>query len=70
MNILYVAPPIPDFLADSVLHGLRSLLGDTVVDVPKAEQMYQYAPPKSFHGRGFTLYRTLHDSQIDRTDIG
>lgn len=69
VNILYVAPPIPDFLADSILHGLRSLLGTTVIDVPKAEQMYRNAPPKSFHGRGFTLYKTLHDDIIDRSNI-
>jgi len=69
MNILFVAPPIPDFLADSVLHGLRSLLGDSVVDVPRAEQMYANAPYRSFHGRGFTLYRTFPTDNIDRTDI-
>jgi len=69
MNILFVAPPIPDFLADSLLHGLRSLLGDVVVDMPRAEQMYVNAPPRSFHGRGFTLYRTLSDYTIDRSDI-
>jgi len=69
MKILFVAPLIPDFLADSVLHGLRSLLGDEVVDVPKALQMYVDAPPQSFHGRGFTLYKTLYNDNIDRSDI-
>ena len=69
MNILYIATPTPDFLSDTVLHGLRSLFGDLVVDVPKAEQMYVNAPPKSFHGRGFTLYKTLHGDIIDRSDI-
>ena len=69
MKILFVAPPIPDFLADSVLHGLRSLFGDTVVDVPKAEQMYVNAPRREFHGRGFTLYKVFNEGSVDRTDI-
>jgi hypothetical protein len=69
MNLLFVAPPIPDFLADSLLHGLRSMFGNLIVDVPKAEQMYVNAPPRSFHGRGMTLYKTLHDDNIDRTNI-
>jgi hypothetical protein len=73
MRILYFMSPAMDYLADSLFHGLRQLLGAAVVDYPKHELMYSNCPEgltRSVHGRGFTLYRTLEDIAVDRTQIG
>jgi hypothetical protein len=68
-RVLLVTPGHEDYLADSLLHGLRSLLGTAVVDFPKAEPMYRSWPSArqgELYGRGFSLYRTLDDEPIDR----
>lgn len=67
--MLFVACTNEDYLADSVFHGLRSLLGDRVVDHPRVDPMYASITPsmrKQLYGRGFTLYGTLPDIEIDR----
>jgi len=73
MRILFLTNPHEDYLADSLLHGLRSLLGNEVVDYPKCEQLYDnFSKPsqRELYGRGFTLYTgLLPDIQIDRFDI-
>jgi hypothetical protein len=73
MRILYFRSPATDYLADSLLHGLRRLLGAGVVDYPKHDLMYCNCPlefAKRIHGKGFTLYRLLEDISVDRTQIG
>jgi hypothetical protein len=68
-RVLFVTPNFDDFLSDGLLHGLRSLLGDDVVDFPKAEAMYDTYPAEwreRLHGHGFTLYGLLEDLPIDR----
>lgn len=72
MKILYISSGSPDYLADTILHGLRSLYGNNVVDVPKMEHMYSNAFPEEemkTYGRGFTIFRTLDDLEIDRKNI-
>ena len=65
----------PEYLDDSVLHGLRSILGHDVVESPRMWHMYSdsFGPGKkdlsSIAARGFTLYGMLDDSSIDRSDI-
>lgn len=71
-RILYFTSPYSDYLADSVLHGLRTLLGSHVVDFPKCEPLYREQGADVIsrtHGRGFTLYGLLDDIPIDRYDI-
>lgn len=71
MKILFFTPSAPDYLSDSLFHGLRTLLGDKVLDYPKYEFLYKsFDYPKSeLYGRGFTLYGLLEDVSINRLNI-
>ena len=71
MKILFYGSLFHDFLSDSLLHGLRSLLGNDLIDFPKNSFLYQKSTVdmSKMHGKGFTLYKTLPDLQIDRTEI-
>jgi hypothetical protein len=77
MKILFLTADGADYLADSLLHGLRNLVGSDVVDYPKCEIMYStYMPPsfqeeKKYHlyGLGFTLYKLLPNVDVDRLQI-
>ena len=71
-SILFITGSGEDYLADSILHGLRSLYGERVVDYPKCEPLYKNCSSSSFsrvRGHGFTLYKTLNDIEVDRFDI-
>jgi hypothetical protein len=73
MKILYIGTPaFSDFMSDSLFHGLRSLMGEDVVDGIRIGYMYDDFPLddlNKFWGRGFTLTRKLKDLNIDRTDL-
>lgn len=72
MKILYVTGMACDYLADSVLHGMRSLLGADVVDYPRADILYRDTGAQlkaRIHGRGFTCYGLLDDIPVDRYDV-
>lgn len=72
MNILYINSGSPDYLADTVFHGLRSIYGSSVVDAPKMDHMYSNTFPESemkTWGKGFTIFRTLEDIEVDRSHI-
>ncbi len=72
MKILFITSPEADNLQDGLLHGFRSLFGENCVDFPKKDIMYNSFPEsESVHhyGRLFTLWRTLPDIPIDRSDI-
>ena len=65
-----------DFMHDIVLHGLREIYGDSVIDYPGVWYMYDEEVKKrkyditNLWGKGFTLYDVLLGfQQIDRTDI-
>jgi hypothetical protein len=58
-----------DYLCDVVFHGLRSLLGEDVVDSGKLLSMYQGADRSQMYGKGMTLYALLPDIPVDREDI-
>jgi hypothetical protein len=69
-HVLYLHGNAEDYLGDSVLHGLRLLLGDRVVDVPRRDALYADLPAPRRHalyGRGFTLYARLGDVDVDRS---
>ena len=69
MKILFVTTKNPkaqgDLLEVSILHGLRTILGDNCVDFPRKKIMYHdwsETKKEELHGRGFTLYKyTLQD---------
>jgi hypothetical protein len=73
MNILFIYPAtMPDYLCDCLFHGLRTLFGNTVVDINKIQYMYTTFPEvekSQLYGKGFSLYCLLDDINIDRTEI-
>lgn len=72
MKLLYLCRPGPDYLSDDLLYGLRSLLGEDVVDFPKKEVLYRSnsgsADRSRIYGRGFHCFG-LPDVDVDRTDL-
>lgn len=74
-KILYLTSPDEDYLADSLLHGLRTVLGPRVVDYPRCAFLDDDLPAnvrERMHGKGFTLYGTRPKSEgdaIDRTHV-
>lgn len=80
MKVLFISDnKLPDFQNDMVFHGLRSLLGDDLVDVNQLWYMYSDTMKEHWntrvpnngksYGNGFTLYGLLENINIDRTDI-
>jgi hypothetical protein len=68
-RILFLATTHEDYLADSLLHGLRTLLGTSVVDIPKPEYLYDSFPLArrgDLYGHGFSLYCLLEDVPVER----
>jgi hypothetical protein len=67
-SVLFLTSNTEDYLSNSLFHGLRTLLGERVVDFPKSEISYRTYPQLDrIYGRGFTLYGLLEDLAIDRT---
>jgi hypothetical protein len=67
-SVLFLTSNTEDYLSNSLFHGLRTLLGERVVDFPKSEILYRTYPDLDrIYGRGFTLYGLLEDLPIDRT---
>ena len=67
---------VNDYMHDIVLHGLREIYGNDVIDYPGVWYMYRDEVKKRNYdinklwGKGFTLYNLLSNyQQIDRTDI-
>jgi hypothetical protein len=70
-KVLYITAPANDFLADSLLHGLRCLLGANVVDFPRCRYLDASLDDRTratMHGRGFTLYGRRPDAEGDAVD--
>jgi hypothetical protein len=68
-RVLFLHANTEDYLADSLLHGLRLVLGELVVDVPRRDALYDDLPENrrgELYGRGFTLYARLQDPGPDR----
>jgi Glycosyl transferases group 1 len=67
MNVLLLCHPYPNFVPDLLLHGLRKLLGDSVVDYPRKDILYE-----GFLGQPYLDKITglmPDDSKVDRSDI-
>jgi len=71
MKILFFTSETNDYMEDCLLHGLRELLGNNLIDYPKKEIMYRQTQDTSIplHGLGFTLTGLLQNIDIDREDI-
>jgi len=69
-NVLFISSNHADYLADSLLHGLKSLPEVNAIDYPKVEILYKTSQGKyPIRGGGFTLYTLLEDIPVDRTNI-
>jgi hypothetical protein len=71
-SILYLSKDLfPDYLRCCTLIGLKELLGERVVDVPKIEHIYNNYPgdDAGLWGRGFSYARVLDDPPIYRENI-
>jgi hypothetical protein len=67
-KVLFLTSNTEDYLSNSLFHGLRTVLGERVVDFPKSEISYRAYPHLDrIYGHGFTLYGLLEDLPIDRT---
>ena len=69
MKILFFSPPREDYLAATILHGLRSLPGVESWDVPRYDCVYRNFPRErlaSLHGKGFTLFGLLPETDLWR----
>ena len=40
MRILFICHPYPNYVPDLLLHGLRKIIGDDVVDFPRKDILY------------------------------
>lgn len=72
MKVLFFTSSSQDYLADSVLHGMRTILGNDCIDYPKCEVLYNnFSKGDNYiYGQGFTLYSgLLNDIVIDRVNI-
>jgi hypothetical protein len=64
-----------DYLQDMVLHGLRQIEDVESVDYPDSRVMYKSAwtsgeiERDKVYGKGFSVYGTLPDTNVDRTDV-
>ena len=64
MKVLYLNNNTPDYLAESLFHGLRTLLGVNCVDFPRYDSMYSPLTDEKrakLRGNGFTLYGLLDE---------
>lgn len=64
IKVLFIHSNQPDYLAESLFHGLRTLLGKNCVDVPRYDSMYAPVTNKirsKLRGHGFTLYGLLEE---------
>jgi hypothetical protein len=71
MKIVFITAPLYDYLADSLLIGLRELLGAGCIDFPRKPMMYGEYP--SVYGRGFTIWSKpisdIPQAARDLTDV-
>lgn len=61
----------PDYLPDSILAGLKELLRERVVDIPKINYLYQNYTGniEELYGRGITYSKIIEDIPVDRDNI-
>ena len=73
MHILFLTSSEEDYLSDSILIGMRNILGVNCVDYPLRDILYKDCTKESsarVRGNGFTLYTgSLRNDAIDRFQI-
>ena len=61
-----------DYLELSILHGLKVLLGENLIEIPKKNILYgdfSQVGKQELHGRGFTLLNDKFEDTVDRGDL-
>ncbi len=71
MKILFFTSEGEDYLQDQLLIGFRRLLGSSLIDYPRKDVLYKNAVQnkKDLYGNGFTIWKTLDDIAINRTNV-
>ncbi len=71
MRILFITSPFEDYLQDQLLIGLRTLLGNNLIDYPKKDIVYTNCEKKKgdLYGCGFTIWKSLPNIEIERKNI-
>jgi hypothetical protein len=70
--ILFISADHPDYCSASLLHGLREVFQESIVDWPKYESVYNSFDEKKrqkVYGQGFTLFFNLEETQVDRDRV-
>jgi Glycosyl transferases group 1 len=68
MKVLVLCHPYPNFVPDLLLHGLRKLLGDDVVEYPRKDALYEGILGQPYLDKVDGLM--ADDSEVDRSEIG
>ncbi len=70
-RVLLVTTDSPDYMSDTLVHGLRLILGERLVETPRRDPLYSDFPDEwrgLQYGRGFTLYSgSLDPTPMDRS---
>jgi hypothetical protein len=70
MKILFVENGQPDYLCDTIMHGLYYILGDELTHTSTYSIMYaDYMNTNNLYGYGFTVWGLLPTKFNDNTDI-
>ncbi len=71
MKVLFITSSFEDYLQDQLIIGLRNLLGNNLVDYPKKKVLYTSCTrdKKDLYGRGFTIWQSLPEAEVDRSNI-
>jgi len=65
MKVLFINSNIPDYVCEALFHGLRSLLGNDCVDIPRIDSMYSplnEGVKAKLGNNGFSIYGLLEDN--------
>jgi hypothetical protein len=67
----YESEPRAEYMRDLILIGLKEVLHDNVIDVPKIEHVYKdYSKDtRALYGKGFSYTKIIDDIPVDRSDI-
>ena len=75
-KVLFIAIDHQDYQAESLFHGLRTVLGPNAVDFPERHWLLkrktreeEHAMRPSLHGKGFSYAFTLDDIPTRRSDV-
>lgn len=75
--LLLSSKDVVDYMRETIVHGMRDLLGAGAVEYPRMDYLYDYptkTPPKGLgkgelYGQGYSYAHRLADSHIDRENL-